>query len=479
MPASNGHTLRRSSRVPVKVPIRVTSMEPNAKFSEICETLVVSAHGCALRFPLKLDAGSALQLHSRGGRQATAYVVFCQPMGSDGQGFRLGARLDRPENFWGLESYPDDWRVLEMPTPAVQQSLQKPPERPVVVHKPQLPSQASRAVLDKIEEQLSEDRLRGILARFVQPLQAEVTEIREKLAGNARRNRFEVSLGHIPPELEEKLWERLRSDVGTRVLEQTREQSAEMLGAAKTVIEQGTRAALTEFRHRLAGELHAVEQRAQVLSKELTTTAQQHVRAGIEKLQRHALETGAHLNIQGDKLVSSLQGQLADSHVVHRRKMEQIQTDTAAKASQLQSEATDLGRRIAALNESVRRLESDLDAHLERIASEIVAEARTQLEDSVALTLKDLQTRSSNQVETSVNEMCGHLRTIQNRIEDSFSGSLQAQGEEAAQSIAQQFEELGQRSTEKWRRALAKDLNSVANTLGQQLRQELEPEAGQ
>ena len=80
MPASNTHTERRSSRVPIKVPIRVTSMEPSAKFSEICETLVVSAHGCALRFPLKLDTGSALRLHNRGGRQATAYVVFCQPM---------------------------------------------------------------------------------------------------------------------------------------------------------------------------------------------------------------------------------------------------------------------------------------------------------------------------------------------------------------------------------------------------------------
>jgi hypothetical protein len=479
MSASNGQAVRRSSRVPVKVPIRVTSVEPNAQFSEICETLVVSAHGCALRFPLKLDAGSSLQLHSRGGRQATAYVVFCQPMGSDGQGFRLGAQLDRPENFWGLESYPDDWRVLEMPTPAVRQPLHELPEKTVVVHKPQVPSQASRVVLDKIEEQLSEDRLRGILARFVQPLQAEVAEIREKLAGNARRNRFEVSLGHIPPELEEKLWERLRLDVGTRVLEQTREQSAEMLGAAKTAIEQKTSAAVTEFRHRLAGELHLVEQRAQVLSKELTTTAQQQVRAGIEKLQSHALETGTHLNAQGEKLVSSLQGQLADSHVVHRREMEQIQTDTAAKASQLQSEATDLGRRIAALNESVRHLESDLDTHLERIAGEIVTEARTQLENAVALTLKDLQARSSNEVETRVNEMCGHLRTIQNRIEDSFSGSLKAQGEEAVQSIAQQFEELAQQSVERWRIGLAKDLNAVAKTLGQQLRQEFEPKAGE
>ncbi len=479
MPASNGQTIRRSSRVPIKVPIRVTSMEPNSQFSEICETLVVSAHGCALRFPLKLDAGSTLRLHSRGGRQATAYVVFCQPMGSDGQGFRLGARLDRPENFWGLESYPEDWRVLEMPAPAAQHPPQELPENAVVVRKPQTRSQASQAILNKIEEQLSDDRLRGILVKLVRPLQAEVTELREKLAGNARRNRFEVSLGHIPPELEEKLWERLRQDLGTRALEQTREQSAEMLGAAKSAIEQKTSAALTEFRHRLAGELHAVEQRAQELSKELTSTTQQHLHAGIEKLRRQALETGAQFNAQCEKLVSSWRGQLVDSQAAHRREIEQIQADTAAKASDLQSEVSDLGRRITAMNESVRRLESDLDAHLERVAGEIVSGAQTQLESAVALTLKDLQTRGSNEVESRLNEICGHLRTIQNRIEHSFSGSLKAQGEEAVQSIAQQFEDVAQQSVEKWRLALAQDLTSVANTLGQQLRRELEPEAGE
>jgi hypothetical protein len=451
-------------------------MEPNAQFSEICETLVVSAHGCALRLPLKLDTGSALRLHSRGGRQATAYVVFCQP---DGQGFRLGAQLDRPENFWGLESCPDDWRVVEMPAPAAQHPPHELSAKSAVLNQPQTPSRASQDVLDKVREQLSEDRLRGILAKLVQPLEAEVTEVREKLAANAKRNRFEVSLGYIPPELEEKLWERLRHELGTRVLEQTRQQSAEMLGSAKTAMEEKIGAALTEFRHRLAGELHAVEQRAQVLSKELTTTTQQQVHAGMEKLQRQALEKEEHLDAASEKLLSSLQEQLAESHKVHRREVDQIQVDAAAKAFQLQSEVSDLGRRMAALNESVRRLESDLDAHLERIAAEIVSGAEGQIDGAVALALKNLQARGSNEVETMLSEMCGHLRTIQNRIEDSFSGSVTARGEEAVQSIVQEFEELAQRATEMWRLALAKDLNSVANTLGQQLRQELEPEAGQ
>jgi len=474
MPASNGHTVRRSSRLPVKVPVRVTSMEPNPQFSEVCETLVVSAHGCALRFPIKLDTGSALRLHSRGGRQTTAYVVACQPLGSDGQGFRLGARLDRPENFWGLESCPADWQIPEMPAATTQQPPQKTSARSVVLHKPQAPSQPSRAILDKIEEQLSEDRLRGILAKFVRPLQAEVTELREKVAANAKRNRFEVSLGSIPPEVEEKLWERLRQDLGTRVLQQTREQSAEMLGEAKTAIEQKTGAVLAEFRHRLAGELHAVEQRAQAVSKELTLTAHQHVHAGVEKLQRQALDAGAHLSAESEKLLGSLQRQLADSHDVHRREIEQIQEDAAEKTVLLQSEVSDLGSKIAALNESVRRLESDLDAHLEHVAGEIVASASAQIESVTARALKDLQTRGSNEVETRVSEICGHLRTIQNRIENSFSGSLKTQGEEAVQSLAQQFEELAQQSLETWRLALAKDLNSVAKTLGQQLRHDLD-----
>jgi hypothetical protein len=479
MPPSIVPTSRRSSRVPIKVPLRVTSLEPNTQFSEVCETLVVSAHGCALRFPLKLDAGIALRLHSRGGRQATAYVVFCQPMGVEGQGFRLGTQLDRPENFWGLESCPDDWPVVEMPAPAAHRLPQKQPSVTAIVHKPQTPSRASREVLAKIEEQLSEDRLRGILAKFAQPLQAEVTELREKLATNARRNRFEVSLGYIPPELEEKLWERLRQNVGARALQQTREQSAEIFGSAMTAIEQKINAALAEFRHRLAGELHAVDQRSQALSKDLAAAAQQYVRAGTEKLQRQALETGAHFNAQGEKLLSSLQKQLVASHEAYRRNLEQIETDTTTKAAGLQTGVSDLGRKVTALNESVRRLETDLDAHLERVAGEIVSEARAQLESAVAVNHKSLQTRGSTEVEARLNEICGHMRTIQNRIEESFGSSLSAQGEEALQSIAQQLEELAEQSTEKWRLALAADLSSVANHLGRQLRQELESEAGQ
>ena len=478
MIASNGHALRRSSRVPVNVPIRVTSLEPNGQFSEVCETLVVSAHGCALRFPIRLHAGSALRLHTHEGRETTAYVVACEPEGSDGQSWRLGARLDRPENFWGLEACPEDWRVLEMPSPADQPHSRQASGGSVVIHKPHARSASSQVILDKVEEQLSEDRLRPMLAKLVKPLQEEISELQEKLSRDARRNRFEVSLGQIPPEVEQKLWERLRQELGARVLQETREQSKEALGSAKAAIEQKISEAQAEFRHRLAGELHAVEQRAQALSHELASATRQQVRAGTEKLQRQALDAGTQLTTQSTELVSSLERRLVETHELHRREIEQVQADLAAKLSPLQAEVVDLGRRIATLNQSVRRLESELDSHLEKVAAEIVSDTRTQLESTVGVALKDLQIRGSKEAATRLDEVCGQLRTIQNRIENSFSGSLKSQGEDAVQSFGHEIEELAQQSVERWRLALAKHLDAVARTLGLEFRAKPESESG-
>jgi len=426
---------------------------------------------------MKLETGSALRLHSRDGREAVAYVVACQPMESD-DGWRLGARLDRPENFWGLEECPQDWLATHRASSVIQPPARKQLSgNAVVLQRPQARSASSQAILDKIEQQLSEERLRGILARLVQPLQSEMNDLREKLARDARRNRFEVSLGQIPPELEQKLWERLRQEVGARVLQQTREQSAEVLGSTKITIEQKITEAQAEFRHRLSGELHAVEQRAQALSQEMAGASRQQIRAGTEKLQRQALDAGAQLKAQSSEIAASLEQRLVDTHDAHRREIEQIQADVEAKTSQLEAAVDDLGSRIMTLNESVRRLESDLDAHLERIATEIVSDAHGQLETAVGVVLKDLQVRGSNEVQSQLDSLCGQLRTIQNRIENSFSGSLRSQGEDAVRSFGQDIEEQAQQSVERWRLSLAKDLNTVAKTLGEQVRQEADDSA--
>ena len=180
-----------------------------------------------------------------------------------------------------------------------------------------------------------------------------------------------------------------------------------VLGSAKTSIEQKISEAQAEFRHRLAGELHAVEQRAQALSHELASASRQQIRTGLEKLQQQAADAGVRLNEQGEELFSSLERRLAETYDAQRREIEQIQADVTTKSLQLQAEVTELGSRIATLNDSVRRLESDLDAHLERIAGAIVSDAGTQLESAVGVALKDLQIRGSNEVGTRLDELCG------------------------------------------------------------------------
>ena len=117
-------TLRRSSRVPFALPIFVTSLEPSIHFSELCETLVVNAHGCAVRSPSKLAAGVPVHIHHKEGRQTTAYVVDCKPLGTDHKTWLVAAQLDQPENFWGLKPCPEDWmRLSSLPAPNGQRSL--------------------------------------------------------------------------------------------------------------------------------------------------------------------------------------------------------------------------------------------------------------------------------------------------------------------------------------------------------------------
>jgi len=87
--------LRRSSRVPTALPIQVTSLA-GTYFSDVCKTLVVNAHGCAVLSPVKFDAGIPLRFKNRDGRETTAKVVSCQPAGPDNLIWKLGAKLDRP-----------------------------------------------------------------------------------------------------------------------------------------------------------------------------------------------------------------------------------------------------------------------------------------------------------------------------------------------------------------------------------------------
>jgi len=465
--SSSSASARRSSRVPANLPILVTSLEPATHFSEVCETLVVSAHGCSMRSPMKLDAGVIVHFHSKEGREATAKVVYCQPLESDRLGWRLGAKLDRPENFWGLKSCPKDWERL--PAPAAPTSDKVPLKLLGKNGEAQAIPASLKTTRDVIQKQISDENLRTMIAELLQPLQAELTDVREKLArGEARRSRFEVSLSQIPPELEEQLEQRLRKHLAPRIQDEARAQSAQLLEAARGVIEQKTTDTHNQFVQQVTQELQSVEQKTQALTADIAANLRDHLNRRQGEFQQQVVDAGNRLKRLSDELLQVLQHNLGEEHNERRRELEQVQSVVVSEASRVQEQVTVLDGRITKLDEAARELESGLDKRLGLMASNTVSSTRKQLEGAVDTILADMGTRSSEELGKQLDEACGRLKIVQKGIEASVSESLKLQAAETLKGFERSMDELAQQAIGRLRNTLANGLNSLVASLGQQ-----------
>ncbi|MBI3477947.1 MAG: hypothetical protein HY010_19610 [Acidobacteria bacterium] len=113
------HAIRRSTRLPLEIPILITSLDPARDFSEECKTTLVNAHGCGLitQHALPRDLPVRLEIVSAK-RHVTARVADVVSLGGEPETWLLGLELDTPGNFWGIEYAPSDWKIEEAPQPA-------------------------------------------------------------------------------------------------------------------------------------------------------------------------------------------------------------------------------------------------------------------------------------------------------------------------------------------------------------------------
>jgi hypothetical protein len=409
-----------------------------------------------------------MQFHTKDGRKTTARVVDCQPIGSDQPGWRLSATLQRPENFWGLKSYPEDWALLPGKRSAAVASTAQ------VTSQPQSQAESSVRVV------LTKDHLRSMVAEFVQPLHAELTGLKEKLVGGeSKRGRMEVSLSQIPPELEEQLWKRLQQNLGARVQSYTREQSEQVLGSAKATIDKKITEAQDEFKRQLTEDLQAVEQRAHAISEDLGETVRQHLRSGVARFERQVADGGTRLETRSEELLLSLQQRLSEYHDEHYRELQEIQAAMDSQSSQLQAQIADLGSRVAKLDESARRLESDLEVRLTRVTRDALSAAQAELEQAAESIVHQMQTRHTKELGDQLDNACGRLHIIQKGIEASVSESLRSQLAETLQCFRQNVEETAQHSVERWRLALARNLNSLGKVLGERFQLDVTSESNE
>ena len=463
-------TLRRSSRVPTAVQILVTSME-GAHFSEVCETLVVSAHGCAILTRVKFDTGVPLHLHSRDGREATARVVSCLPAGADDPRWKLGAKLDRPENFWGLKDCPKDWAL------------------PVVLMPPRLPqilkpknALATREMAGRVGPTLevvpdrpgpSEAQVQKLIEDAVRPLQADVRSLKDKAAQReSNPSRFEVSLSSIPPEVEKQIEARLRRDLGPKVLEEARQQSAQVLASAKETIDQRTKESHENFLRGVAEELKSVEKRAQDISARISASAREHLSRGLDEFQQKLLEGGNSLKRLSEQLLEFLQQNLNAEYEARRGDLEQLRASITTESSRLREQVEYLDTRIAKLGEASHSLEAGLDQRLSRMGGDMVRETRSQLESAAKEILEELTARSVKALGKHLEESSGSMKSLQSGMVESVSESLRTQTANALREFEHSTQELARHSAEHWRLKLEAALNALAKGLSGEFQSE-------
>jgi hypothetical protein len=464
---------RRSSRVPVSVPVLVTTLNPGTHFSEICETLVVSAHGCAFRSPLRMETGAPIHLHSEEGRQMNAQVVSCRPLGTSQQGWLLGACLERPENFWGLKSTPKDW-ALQLP-PGPMSSTPKLAAKTDTVADALTQEVASlKDQLQGVQKQLSNGNWRQEIAASINPLHAQIAELKNKLS-DGKRSRFEVSLSQIPPELEEQLWLRLRKELGAQILRQTLEQSEQVLGAAREAIDQKITQAQEGFQQRLKQELQTVEERMRGILSDSAARVRQHIGSGLEQFQQRATEAANNLDRRSEELLQLLTERLSQEHEAQRWQTQQLQKALAEESSRLQAQIADLRDRVSLLDEAARRLEADFEHRFAQTATHITSAAHAQLESSVQALLGEAELRNAKELSDQLDQACEHLKIIQKGVEASASETLKSRTAEQLSRFQQISEDLVQQSGKEWRQRLAAGLNSVVNMLGEQFREDQAP----
>jgi hypothetical protein len=95
---------RRSTRVPLKVAIKVES----GTESLTCEgeTIVVSLHGALIATAIGLNVGMRISIHVYlTDKRAKARVIHIDVENP----LRCGIKLHHPQNIWGVPLPPDDW----------------------------------------------------------------------------------------------------------------------------------------------------------------------------------------------------------------------------------------------------------------------------------------------------------------------------------------------------------------------------------
>ncbi len=457
------HTRRRSSRLQVKIPVLLSSLDPQIQYSEVCEALIVNAHGCGVRSPKPLDAGIPVQLRMKGGAQTNARIVSTQFIASDRGVWMLGISLDKPGNFWGVTPCPQDWLRPSDHHPQETSKLLQPLASPVsgdphhwrtrvssTILKPASehpdPScrvenrgnsarqatssapQVGSAVATQVDsaerqpvatsESMSQqnDRLGALAAQLIQPLRTELEAMRRQFTeAEQKRQALGLALAQIPSDLEERLWNHLRSSLEAEIAKKT-EPVQTHVAQLKTQLEsilpgQDVTNSLRELSARIDAinvDLHATVQeqtaaarwQAEELSEKVTTVEQLAITNAEQLAGVPDLVTSKNVELQ-DSLVAVTRDYVKDIEALQQFRSEteatlqqtvQVQAAFGALAEHV---AQVRGEHLSALQERLERQIREQSEQTLSAAKILINEQRTDSAENARMAAKILEKTES------------------------------------------------------------------------------------
>lgn len=160
------YPIRRSTRLPLEIPLRVTSLDPKLEFAENCSTVTVNAHGCGLISPKPLSAGTRVTLEIVSDKQSTtARVLDVVPLDDAKTSWLLGMEMEQAGNFWGIKYAPADWAEEDGPAASSPVAAAKPTSEAVAVAPAaQAPTPTKEIPAAVLRRLMSECRLAAISA---------------------------------------------------------------------------------------------------------------------------------------------------------------------------------------------------------------------------------------------------------------------------------------------------------------------------
>jgi cation transport regulator ChaB len=104
-----------------------------------------------------------------------------------------------------------------------------------------------------------------------------------------------------------------------------------------------------------------------------------------------------------------------------------------------------------------------------QMAVEMIEQPVATLRDQAVQQLQEQASRQARQLRESGDEATERLRGLRRDIESAVRESLRMQAAETSAAFGREIAEVAQRSVEEWRSTLARNLESIASLLGQQL----------